>query len=364
MTTPTKSALSTPWPFNLPPAAQVWLDDVKAAHAEASTAWLRAHPGTAQKQIPHADFLRSIGVVLGVTIFSRLISEKGYPGNALPPLKTLASAVAVWRLGKVFAQRAGVRPTHKLAWFSDLEEAAMNAAAAEEAGVQERAVVFIAKTGCGKTTLARHLVEKVGRAVIISASVSWRSGLYSVLSSFLLALGQPVPLTSRAAEVALMTFLTQNKITLILDEQDFFGRDALNLVRQILNGTRASVILLMIPETWDRLVRQGGEYGSQFCRRCATIVKAPDLTHREALTFLRETLRGHSDSDLKPAAMALAISANKFGGFSLLDNCSAALGQIPLGAGETLESKASQLATHYQQRHQTTLNVSPARASH
>ncbi len=362
MSTATKTTPPTAWPFNLSPAAQEQLEAVKAAHAEATAAWQRKHPGSAQKQIPHADFLRSIGVVLGVTIFSRLISEKGYPGNALPPLATLASAVAVWRMGQVFAQRATARPTHKLAWFADLEEAALNAAAAEEAGVQERAVVFIAKTGGGKTTVARHLREKIGRAVIISASVSWRSGLYSVLSSFLLALGQPVPLTARAAELALMTFLTSNKITLILDEQDFFGRDALNLVRQILNGTRASVILLMIPETWDRLVRQGGEYGSQFCRRCATIVKAPDLTHREALTFLRESMRGVPDSDLKPAAMTLAISANKFGGFSLLDNCSAALAQIPLGTGETLESKADQLATHYQQRHQTTMNVSAARS--
>jgi hypothetical protein len=360
MTTRSKTDPDIRWPDTLSAPHREQLARIKNAHAEASAAWKERHAGSKQIQIPHNEFLKVIGLKLDPTIFSRIISEKGYNGAAETHIETLTSAVEQWRMSKAFAQRMPDRPIHRQDWFADLEEAALNAAAMEEQKNQERGVVFLAPTGGGKSTLARHLKSKIGRAHIISAAGSWRTSYFAVLSSILVTLGQKVPVSARLAEASLLKHLNDNKLTLIFDEQDMFGRDALNLIRQLLNETRASVVMLMVPETWDRLVRHGGEYASQLCRRCSTVVKAPPLAQKDAMAFLKESLPDTPLEALKEAAKVLVSAANKFGGFSLLDNAAAALGDITLDPGETLAGKAAQVAQFYQQRHQTSLNIASA----
>lgn len=358
-----KTDNSTLWPDLLAPAPRAHLEQLLTAHAEASAAWKRVHPRSHQDAIPHNDFLRLLGVdnkTVSPTVLSRLISEKGYPGNAENYLAILAAAVEQWRMGQAFSQKAPDGPVYVMEWWAEIEEAALQASAMEEQGIQERGVVFLAQTGHGKTVLARHLKKRIGRATIISARGSWRSSLFAVLSSILTALGQPVPPSARLAELALFKHLNDNKLTLIFDEQDLLGRDALNLIRALLNETRTTVVLLMIPATWDGLVRNGGDYAAQLCRRCNAVVKCPAITPKQAAVFLAKSLPGTPDHAIAETAKVLAREANLFGGFSLLDNCSAALRDLPLSPGETLAEKAAQVARFYRQRHQSSDCISAA----
>lgn len=358
-----KSDNSTLWPDVLAPAPRAQLEQLLTAHAEASAAWKRTHPRSSQDAIPHNDFLRLLGVdnkTVTPTVLSRLVSEKGYPGNAENYLSILASAITQWRMGKAFAQRVPDGPVFVMDWFAEIEEAALQASAMEESGIQERGVVFLAPTGWGKTVLARHLKKRIGRATIISAHGSWRTSYFAVLSSILTNLGQAVPVSARLAELALFKHLNDNKLTLIFDEQDLLGRDALNLIRALLNETRTTVVLLMIPATWDGLVRKGGDYAAQLCRRCNTVVKCPAITPKQAAVFLSKSLPGAPEHAIAAAAKTLAQEANIFGGFSLLHNCAEALADLPLGPDETLAQKAAEVAAFYRQRHQTAANISSA----
>jgi MoxR-like ATPase len=236
----------------------------------------------------------------------------------------------------------------------------MDSAALEEQGIQERAVVLLAPTGGGKTTLARELKKRLGRAVIVSAHESWRESYFAVLSSILQALGERVPHNARKAEAALLAHLTESKVTLIFDEQDFFGRSALNLIRQILNETRAAVVMHMLPQTWDRIVRDGGEYAAQFCRRCCVVTKAPALTDKEALPFLRESLPDAPEADLREAAKVLAREANIFGSISLLSSVAESLSRLKPEAGQSLAQLAATVAKYYQTRRQLSHNIAAA----
>lgn len=362
---------STEWPLNLPPDSQEKLRQIQSARMEATALWRGRHPASKQTQIPHRDFLTLLGVKMDPTILSRLLSEKGYPsGGAAAYILTLSQACQQWIISRALAQRSPDRPLIPQPWFADIESAALNAAAMEESGIQERGVAFLAGTGGGKTFLARWLKKRLGRAAIVEANGSWRTSQFAVLHSLLRALGQPVPQSTLKAESALLDYLTENKIFLILDEQDLLGRDALNLIRALLNKTRTTVIALMVPETWDRIVRgqtggrkkegSGDEYSAQLCRRFFSVSKAPSLRPSQAMEFLQEQMPTLSKADLQDTAAELARQANIFGGISLLDNCAVALAGLDLPEGKPLAELAGEVAAHYRKRNQTSLNITPA----
>lgn len=351
---------STEWPLNLTPTGQENLRVLRAAHAEASASWHQAHPGS-QSAIPHKDFLRLIGVSIDSTRLSKLLRPAGYPhAGAETALQDLADGIRQWRMDLAFAQRQPDRAVHVHRWFANVKTAVTNAGARESKGSQERGVAFISPTGGGKTFLARWIKEQVGRAVIVTAKGSWRTSYYAILDSVLTALGRAVPASSRLAEKDLFRHLQENKLTLIFDEQDLFGRDALNLIRALLNETRTTVLCLMIPETWDRLVRHGGEYGKQFCRRFPDMIKQPGIEPETARPYLEEFLPDQPAPVIKELAAVLAAEANKFGSLSLVDSVALALSRIPLQPGQTLPDAARELSKIYRRRNQFSLNIQAA----
>jgi len=353
-----KSGKNTVWPAGLSVAAQAQLDRLKAAHGVATAAWKQGHPKSKQEAIPHRDFLREIGVAMDPTVLSRLLSAGGYPGRAEEHLQTLAAAVDQWVAGRVFAECREGRPAFVLDWYPGLVEAVQEAASWE--GSEERGGVVIAPTGGGKTMLANHLVSAVGRVRIIRARGSWRGSYFAVVASFLEQLGLSVPRTARLAEVALFSYLNANKLTLILDEQDLLGRDALNLIRAIMNETRATVVCLFIPETWDRIVKDGGEYAKQFCRRCKFQVKVPPVSAADAVLFLTENKLDMEPADRAETAAVLAREANVFGWLSLLENVTRAMAEIPLNAGQTRAEQAGVFCAFYRKRHGLSLSLATA----
>lgn len=354
-----KSGKKQVWPAGLPVAAQEQLTKLKAARGVATEAWKKGHPNSKNEFIPHKDFLREIGVSMDSTILARLLLPTGYPGGGAEGyLQTLSAAVDQWTAGRVFAECREGRPAFVLDWYPGLVEAVQEAASWE--GSEERAVVVVAPTGGGKTMLANHLVSVVGRARIIRAMGSWRGSYFAVVASFLKQLGQPVPRTARAAETGLFDYLNAEKLTLILDEQDLLGRDALNLVRAILNGTRTTVVLLFVPPTWDRMVREGGEYAEQFCRRCKLLVKVPPVNASDALLFLTENKVEADPDDLTETAQVLARESNIFGRLSLLENVAAALAEVDLDPGKTRTAQAELFCAFYRKRHQLSLSLATA----
>ncbi len=115
--------------------------------------------------------------------------------------------------------------------------------------------------------------------------------------------------------------------------------------------------MLMVPQTWDRMVKDGGEYAAQLCRRCAILKQSPILTEKDAMVFLTESLPGEPVEDLRPAAKILASEANKFGALSLLSVAAQAMANRPLLPGQTYAEHATNVAAGYRARHQLSISI-------
>jgi DNA transposition AAA+ family ATPase len=191
-----------------------------------------------------------------------------------------------------------------------------------------RFVAYLAPTGGGKTSLGRH-VQAENDAIYIEAKESWRTKYLSAMIDISRAAGvNEADLTrgENVAETALIKRLRANRRVLIIDEGEYFGPKTINLIKLILNQTPTVVLLLSIPELFERWQKAAWEEARQINRRAEAIIRFEGVTIDE----VQDMLPGAD----KKAAAAIAAAANAFGAYDLVNRVVTDL------AGETAINEA------------------------
>lgn len=191
---------------------------------------------------------------------------------------------------------------------------------------QNRFVVFLAPTGGGKTTLARALGEEYMSAVVrVEATEAWRKSYFASGAAIARGAGLPAQYAATQGPAKMEAdlldlFSTEGRI-LVVDEGHYCGPAALNLLKFLLNRTTCRVVLLAIPELWQRMEKGAFKEVEQLRRRTAAKVVLGTITLEEAAEFLTARLPGFSDlNGQRPHITELCCdAANKFGMWDTLD---------------------------------------------
>lgn len=173
----------------------------------------------------------------------------------------------------------------------DLNNVKLGIAAVRRAFGQQRnrLVVILGETGAGKTVVAQAIAaEYPGAATVVEASETWRDSYLAPIAAAAKACGlTTLPTSARKAEGALIETLQKRPRILIIDEGNYFGPAALNLVKLILNETSSTVVVLALPELWDRIVRGARQESLQLRNRTAAKISLDSIGTDDARAVLR-----------------------------------------------------------------------------
>lgn len=188
---------------------------------------------------------------------------------------------------------------------------------------RNRLVVYLAKTGGGKSVLAKHLGRiYLESCVVVEATETWRDSYYAALLSVARALGITDGIGSaRKAEIAVVEKLASSPKILVVDEAHHGGKAALNLLKMILNRCQETrVVVAAIPQLWDRMQEANAQEAAQLrSRTCAKLV-VPEVGIEDCSAFLKAKLPGFETlgGDTDRSVGAACDSANRFGLFDTL----------------------------------------------
>lgn len=191
---------------------------------------------------------------------------------------------------------------------------------------QNRFVVFLAPTGGGKTTVSRAIQENyLSAAIRVEASESWRKSYFAAAVTIARAAGytESYPVTQGPAKVEadLMSIFGVEGRVLVIDEGHYCGPAALNLLKFLLNRTTCRIVLVAIPELWERMEKAAYKEVEQLRRRTAAKIILATLTPADVKKFLTARLPGFADlgDETKEVVNLCCTAANKFGYFDTLD---------------------------------------------
>lgn len=180
-----------------------------------------------------------------------------------------------------------------------------------------RIVVCLAPTGYGKTAVANYFVSK--GAFKVEGSQSWKSSYRSFCSAIATACGTPVPVGAKQdrAEDAMIKALSTRDGTLVIDEANTLSGPCANGIKEIVNRTGWTVVMLAIPEFWDSFLEGNQGEVRQVINRCQRVIRQERILTEDVKLFLKR--QGLPET----FATAIADEANYFGGFrtvkSLID---------------------------------------------
>ncbi|HSI11743.1 MAG TPA: ATP-binding protein [Chthoniobacter sp.] len=264
------------------------------------------------------DFCRKYNFALNETNWSK-IRRGVYKGN--PETAEGACAAMLRSIRERRAVTSKVRAGTKFIDFTPARtvKGRINLLMEEEGYNQNRLVMYLADSGRGKSALAREIVALHG-GCIVEARESWRGSYFNALLDVCSALGvtgTDIERSPRRAEKALVAHLGDRRIILAIDEAEYFGPNSLNLLKFLLNQTKVIVLVLAIPELWDRVQTKSYVEARQIMRRTDHVERLDRIHPDEAERFLVESgvkLNGSAAE----AGKKMAVHANKFGGFDLL----------------------------------------------
>jgi hypothetical protein len=185
--------------------------------------------------------------------------------------------------------------------------------------VENRLVDVALPSGGGKSTLARRIGEVYGSSVVaIEASETWRHSYFTPVKAVCAALGIKATFYSPAvAEAAMLDALRGTPRILVVDEGHYCGREALNMIKLILNDrqSKTRVVLLAIPALRNFMERTAQEEMHQLRRRRAANIRVTRMSHGDTEVFLSGRLPGFAqlaDADRRKAVSACADAGNRF----------------------------------------------------
>jgi hypothetical protein len=196
----------------------------------------------------------------------------------------------------------------------------------------ERLVKYLAPTGGGKTMLCNYLAKTCG-AKPVEARESWRAACaterrrsYSTaLRDIASALsfrtnGETSPIL---LENLLIKGLSKQKTILAIDEAEFFGLQALNGLKLLLNRTGLVLVLCAIRAAHDRWNYWYPVEAEQLDRRTHAVIQLTTIAPADAAKFFP----ANQFAETEPAVRAISEAASHFGHYSLIRRVAAKLGR-------------------------------------
>jgi hypothetical protein len=239
-----------------------------------------------QLGLTDAAFVRE-HLTVSATVWSRLNSGT-YPADATSALVRLETNLRQLRVKLAKnAKLTGGRLFHHFAQQKAVIEA-VTTCKLKPADDPNRFVGYLAPTGGGKTALGREL-KVMHDGIYVEARESWRKSYFAALVDIGAAAECDMTEMSkgeRFAEAEVLRRFCSNRRVLIIDEGEYFGPRTINLVKMLLNQTPTVVVLLAIPELFDRWQRASWQEARQINRRAEAIVELELITPAEVETFL------------------------------------------------------------------------------
>lgn len=208
-------------------------------------------------------------------------------------------------------QHGFVRTTLAKATFG-----AVNRARAARDG--RRVVAMLAPTGGGKTAIATYLRTK--GAVVVEGRQSWRNSYRAFCLDVARAVGRKIPdtLPECRAEAEMLAALSTRDGLLVIDEANTMCAACANGIKLIVNATGYSVVILAIPQMWDKFLLWNRDEVMQVVNRCQAVIRSAAISHDDVAAFARA--RGDALAALAPAEQKQAVAlirdaANDFGGY-------------------------------------------------
>jgi len=179
----------------------------------------------------------------------------------------------------------------------------------------ERLIEYNAPTGGGKSMLCTYLMQKCG-AKVVESREAWKRSYFTVLQDLAGALGCRLVGETRPAamEDEIIKMQAVQTTVLAIDEAEFFGVQAINGLKLLLNKTRLIPVLCAIPEARDRWARYYPMENDQLARRTHAIVELSQLSPEDAALFFPSG----AFKDREGALKHLSTEASRFGHYSLL----------------------------------------------
>lgn len=194
-----------------------------------------------------------------------------------------------------------------------LEDAEANA----EDALEERVVIIVGGTRCGKSAILAKLIS--------ANKVNWRLRATPIMKrsykKFLIGVGVALKLRdlkdSTLAELhdSILSKLEKVRGVLAIEELQSFSPSALEFLKTLLNDTQVSLVISMLPGQFERMTRSTGEDMQQFLGRSVGVVKLKVTTELVA-DFAPKLWKRCPDA--KQLQTLLACEATKGGGMSLL----------------------------------------------
>lgn len=207
-----------------------------------------------------------------------------------------------------------------------------------------RLVVFLARTGGGKSTSARLLKRLYGQnAIMVTARLAWRDSRLAVYGDILAALDDDTEYKSaNKAETALFKRLKKEPCVIIIDKAHYFGAQTLNVVEALCSDTAdhdhkgCRCVLLAIPTLWTNLTTKAYEEAQQVQRRrvIGGVIQVDKVTADDVTRMTAQLLPkfGTLNGDKKSAITSIAAAANRFG---LYDTVARVCNEAAAEAAET-----------------------------
>lgn len=171
---------------------------------------------------------------------------------------------------KTLAERFVNRPEYDEV-IGALEDAARNA----DEGLEERVVIIVGDTRCGKSTLLTKL--------ILENKVNWhlraKPDMKGSYKRFLLGIGAALKLrdlderNQSELQASILKKLDKVRGVLAIEELQSFSNRALEFLKNLLNDTQVTLVISMLPGQFRRMTRQTSEDMQQFLGRSVGIVQ-------------------------------------------------------------------------------------------
>jgi hypothetical protein len=216
------------------------------------------------------------------------------------------------RTAQSLAERFVMRPEYDEV-VDCLEDAEANA----EDALEERVVILVGGTRCGKSAILAKLIS--------ANKVNWRLRATPIMKrsykKFLIGVGAALKLRelkdSTLAELhdSILGKLEKVRGVLAIEELQSFSPSALEFLKTLLNDTQVSLVISMLPGQFERMTRSTGEDMQQFLGRSVGVVKLKVTT--ELVASFAPKLWKKCPQATKLQNL-LAAEATKGGGMSLL----------------------------------------------
>lgn len=205
-----------------------------------------------------------------------------------------------------------------------IKEAITSATAQIKERSEERLIVFVAPTRCGKTWTKRKLIEEGAVQWEMSGMPSWHFSYAAVLTEFAAIFAVPHKLrdSSRVIEAAVLKKARTISGVIWIEEVQGLCKPGQEFIKKLLNETTLTIIISLTPDAHAMLKDAGGDEESQLLARCEITLKAEPITPEWVKLYAPELwAKEHKDEHLKK----ICDAANERGARSLVRKVCATL---------------------------------------